>query len=179
MTERLISLLREKHLKIATAESCTGGLLASKLTSVPGASRVFEYGFVTYSEGAKQKLIGVNEETLRRHSVYSSAVAEEMAIGCMEAADADVGIGITGVAGTEQEIAMVDGVPTTIDPGTVYIACCCKRDGCTTVKVQRFMKNPCTRIGDGFREIIRENASDFAIEIAIEEIERCIDDSKS
>ena len=179
MAERLISLLREKNMKIATAESCTGGLLASKLTSIPGASRVFEYGFVTYSEGAKQKLIGVSKETLYGHSVYSAEVAREMAIGCMEAAGADVGIGITGVAGTEPAVVMIDGEQAAVEPGTVYIACCCKYEGNTTIRVQRFMRNPRARIGDGFREIIRENASDFAIEIAIEEIERCINDTKS
>jgi nicotinamide-nucleotide amidase len=174
MTEHLISLLKERGLKISTAESCTGGLIASKITSIPGSSEVFQMGFVTYAEKSKMKFVGVKEETLAKHSVYSREVAVEMAVGCLYESDADVGIGVTGVAGTNPEIVMIDGHLTEIEPGTVYI-CCAKRigdSGMVEVVSQKFVRNPSKRIYENYREefrnTVRDNTADFAIEMAVD-----------
>jgi nicotinamide-nucleotide amidase len=94
-------LLVAKGWTIATAESCTGGLLAKRLTDVPGSSRYVERGFVTYSNASKVTLLGVSEADLAAHGAVSAPVAEQMARGARERSGAQVGVGITGVAGPE------------------------------------------------------------------------------
>ena len=96
---RIIQTYREAGLKIATAESCTGGLLSGALTQIAGSSDVFERGFVTYSYPSKSELLGVSKELLERVGAVSIEVAGAMAIGALKASDADVAISITGVAG--------------------------------------------------------------------------------
>ncbi len=111
----LVKLFTEKGLTLATAESCTGGLLSERLTSVSGASRVMGLGVTSYSEDMKMKILGVDEKTLADGGVYSKACALEMARGVRTLSGSDLGIGITGIAGPE------GGTPQ--DPvGTVYIA---------------------------------------------------------
>ncbi|OGF18169.1 MAG: hypothetical protein A2W00_09805 [Candidatus Eisenbacteria bacterium RBG_16_71_46] len=100
---------------LATAESCTGGLLAKRITDVPGASRYFERGFVTYSNASKIELLGVRAGDLEAHGAVSAPVAEQMAAGACERAGADVGVGITGVAGPE-------GGSEEKPVGTVFVA---------------------------------------------------------
>jgi nicotinamide-nucleotide amidase len=85
--------------RIATAESCTGGLVAGAITDVAGSSDWFERGFVTYSNDAKHEQLGVAQSTLDAHGAVSEAVAAEMAIGALRASRADVAVAITGVAG--------------------------------------------------------------------------------
>lgn len=85
--------------RIATAESCTGGLVAGAITDVAGSSDWFERGFVTYSNDAKREQLGVAQSTLDAHGAVSEAVAAEMAIGALRASRADVAVAITGVAG--------------------------------------------------------------------------------
>jgi len=98
--ERVIGdLLREKKLTIAVAESCTGGLLASRLTDVPGSSEYVERGVVCYSNQAKIEMVGVPEALIQQHGAVSEPVAEAMAAGIRERARTNVGIGITGIAG--------------------------------------------------------------------------------
>lgn len=97
--DEVCRILRERGLKVATAESCTGGLLASKITSVAGASECFECGVVTYSNEQKMRLIGVKAETLSEHGAVSPHTAVEMAKGVRLLGRADIGIGITGIAG--------------------------------------------------------------------------------
>ena len=175
MTEHLISLLKERGLKISTAESCTGGLIASKITSISGSSEVFQMGFVTYAESSKTRFVGVKKEALESHSVYSKEVSVEMAIGCMTAAGADIGIGVTGVAGATPETVLVNGRPVEVEPGTVFISCAKQLDGAIRVVSKEFTKSPNVRIfendKDIFRDTVRENAADFAIEMAIELIQ--------
>jgi nicotinamide-nucleotide amidase len=93
--------LLQRGYRIATAESCTGGLLAKRLTDVPGSSRYFERGFVTYSNQAKVELVGVAPTTLETHGAVSAPVAEQLARGARERTAVEVGVGITGVAGPE------------------------------------------------------------------------------
>ncbi|HEX8553324.1 MAG TPA: CinA family protein [Sphingomonas sp.] len=116
--ERLAETLLEKahaaDLMLTTAESCTGGLLASLLTDVEGYGHVFERGFVTYSEHAKCQLLGLAQEQVDRCGVVSREVAVAMAQGALEASDAQVALSITGFAGA--------GAPGD-EPGLVHFAC--------------------------------------------------------
>ncbi len=95
----LVRLLAEKKLHICCAESCTGGLLSAAIVNVPDASAVLTEGFVTYSDEAKIKYLGVDARTIVEFGVVSSQVAAEMASGAAEASGAEVGVGITGYAG--------------------------------------------------------------------------------
>ncbi len=95
----VIDLLREKSLTIATAESCTGGLIGAELVNVPGASDVYGYGFITYANEAKEKILGVKRETLSTVGAVSPETAEEMARGAAYAAGSDLAVSVTGIAG--------------------------------------------------------------------------------
>jgi nicotinamide-nucleotide amidase len=95
----LIGRLRGARLTIATAESCTGGLIAGLITSVPGSSDVMDCGFVTYSNAAKTRLTGVPAALIERHGAVSAEVARAMAEGALAHSTADVAVAVTGVAG--------------------------------------------------------------------------------
>jgi nicotinamide-nucleotide amidase len=95
----LLDLYRAKNLRIATAESCTGGMIAAALTDTAGSSDVFERGFVTYSNAAKTELLGVPAEFIAHHGAVSVHVAREMAAGALKRSKADVAVAVTGVAG--------------------------------------------------------------------------------
>jgi nicotinamide-nucleotide amidase len=95
----LLALCRGKKLRIATAESCTGGLVAATLTEVPGSSDVVERGFVTYSNEAKQTMLGVPDVTLRDFGAVSRETAEAMAKGALVHSLADIAVSVTGIAG--------------------------------------------------------------------------------
>jgi nicotinamide-nucleotide amidase len=95
----LLVRARDLGLKIATAESCTGGMVAAALTEVPGSSDVFERGFVTYSNAAKVEMLGVSPATLAAHGAVSEAVAQEMAKGALQHSPADLAVSVTGIAG--------------------------------------------------------------------------------
>ncbi len=106
----------QARLKIATAESCTGGLLAALFTEIPGSSSVFERGFVTYSNRAKEEMLGVAGDALADYGAVSEPVARMMAEGALANSRANISVGITGVAGP--------GGGTKMKPvGTVHIAC--------------------------------------------------------
>ena len=95
----LIARANEKGLKIAVAESCTGGLLAGLLTEIPGSSAVVERGFVVYSNEAKQEMLGVPDAVLAAHGAVSAETAAALAQGALDRSRADVAVSITGVAG--------------------------------------------------------------------------------
>src|SRR5262245_3232041 len=111
----LLDLCRRKKLKIAAAESCTGGLLAATLTEIAGSSDVFERGFVTYSNAAKQAMLGVPADTLERHGAVSRATAQAMAQGALAQAPVELAVSITGIAGPS---GATPGKPV----GLVYLA---------------------------------------------------------
>ena len=115
MEKRVIEKLRERGLLLATAESCTGGLCAKRLTDVAGASQVFCGGVVSYTNEVKMRLLGVKEETLAQFGAVSGETAREMAEGARQATGADVAVSVTGVAGpSSDEMGNV--------VGTVFIA---------------------------------------------------------
>lgn len=96
---RVLSLLRAHGLMVATAESCTGGLVAGALTAIPGSSDVVDRGFVTYSNAAKTEMLGVPADLIARHGAVSEPVARAMAEGALAHSRADVSVAITGIAG--------------------------------------------------------------------------------
>jgi len=115
LAELVLAMCRERGLTIATAESCTGGLLGARITAIPGSSDVYQGGVVAYDNSVKSKLLAVRDVSLREHGAVSEQVAREMAEGCAQALGTDVGIGITGIAGP--------GGGTPDKPvGTVWIA---------------------------------------------------------
>ena len=95
----IIRLARDQQIKLATAESCTGGLVAAKLTEQPGSSEIFECGFATYSNLSKIQLLGVSERSLEQHGAVSEQVAGEMALGALNGRAAQLAVSITGIAG--------------------------------------------------------------------------------
>ena len=99
LEEWVVSKLRERHLIIATAESCSGGLLAHRLTNVPGASEIFTHGFVTYANEAKISELGVSPSLLEAHGAVSHPVAVAMAEGALKKSGADFALSLTGIAG--------------------------------------------------------------------------------
>ena len=99
LAEQVITAYAKQNLTLATAESCTGGLIAGWLTAVPGASDVLSHGFITYANAAKSKLLGVPEDQLREHGAVSDVVARAMAEGVIASGDADIAVSVTGIAG--------------------------------------------------------------------------------
>lgn len=147
--EELVALLQDRQETVATAESCTGGLVAAGIVSVPGASLVFQNGFITYSDQAKHRILQVSEETLTRHTAVSRETAGEMAVGCAAAGQADLALSVTGLAGP--------GGGTAERPvGLVYIGC--SYHGILTVEEYHF---------EGDRERIRESAVCAALQLGI------------
>lgn len=144
----LAELLLEKGLTIAFAESCTGGMIAGRLVNVPGVSKAFGTGYVTYSNKAKRKLLGVKKSTLKQFGAVSVQTAKEMAQGALFASGADVAVSVTGIAGP-------DGGTDKKPVGLVYIGCCVQ--GRTFVQEYHFLGN---------REKIRESTVAAALTFA-------------
>ena len=117
LEQHVVGLLKRRKMTVATAESCTGGLIASTIVNVPGASEVFNEGYITYSNEAKQKILGVKKKTLKKDGAVSENCAAEMAKGAAKAAGARAAISVTGIAGP-------DGGTEEKPVGLVYIGCC-------------------------------------------------------
>lgn len=148
----LIALCRGKSLMLVTAESCTGGLIAGLITSVAGSSDVFDAGFVTYSNDAKTRMIGVAPELIARHGAVSEEVARAMAEGALAHSKADVAVSVTGVAGP-------GGGSAEKPVGLVH--CAAARKGYPTV-------TRVLRLGDIGRTEVRMETVRVAVEMAYE-----------
>ncbi len=147
LEKSVVELILANNLTVCTAESCTGGMLASRIINVPGVSDAFKSGYITYSNKAKRKILGVKKPTLEKYGAVSKQVAEEMARGAAVVSKADVTVAITGIAGP-------DGGTDEKPVGLVYIAVCvCGR---VTVKECRFKGN---------RMKIRENSVASALSL--------------
>lgn len=147
--EQLVKLLKEKNLLIATAESCTGGLVSSYITAVSGSSAVFELGISSYSCRIKNEALGVKKETLDTLGAVSRETARQMAECILKKAAADIGVSVTGVAGPDGSEGHM--------PGLVYIAAAYK--GGTTVKE--------LNISPLSREYVREQAAEQLLKLAL------------
>ena len=143
----VVRLLKKYDLTVSTAESCTGGMLAAKLVNVPGVSDVYKEGFITYSNKAKRKNLEVSKSTLKKYGAVSEQVAKEMATGGVLAADSDICVSITGIAGP-------DGGTEEKPVGLVYIGCYLKDH--VAVECYQFKGN---------REKIREQATMKALDL--------------
>jgi nicotinamide-nucleotide amidase len=130
LSRSLLDLCRMRKLTIATAESCTGGLVAGALTDIPGSSDVIDRGFVTYSNDAKRSMLGVKATTLATFGAVSKETATQMAIGALEKAGVDLAVSITGIAGPG---GATPGKPV----GLVHFAVAA-RDGRIIHREQRF-----------------------------------------
>jgi nicotinamide-nucleotide amidase len=128
LEQTVVRLLTERGLALATAESCTGGLIANRLTDVPGASAVFTHGFVTYANRAKIDLLGVSEQVLATHGAVSEPVARAMAEGALAASGSDLAVAVTGIAGPS------GGSPEK-PVGTAWIAVAQRQEPTTAFKV--------------------------------------------
>lgn len=147
--ERLTSMDRT----LATAESCSGGLLAHRITNVPGSSVYFPGGVITYSNEAKVDLLGVSMEVLDREGAVSETVARQMAQGVRERFDAYWGVGITGIAGP-------GGGSAEKPVGLVYIAVAGDRQTCVT-----------RNLFEGSRESIKEQTAEQALRLLLEQLQ--------
>ena len=145
LEEVVVRLLAEQGKTLAIAESCTGGLIANRITDVSGASGVFRFGFVTYANEAKERLLGVSGEDLETHGAVSGPVAGQMAERALKAGNADVAVAVTGIAGPT---GGTDEKPV----GTVFVAMAVK-DGETRV-VKRF--HPRSRLS--FKRAVSQDA---------------------
>jgi nicotinamide-nucleotide amidase len=148
----LIDRLRGAGLMLATAESCTGGLIAGLITSVSGSSDVLDCGFVTYSNGAKARMIGVPPDLIQRHGAVSAEVARAMAEGALANSAADVAVAVTGVAGP-------GGGSVAKPVGLVH--CAAARRGRETVSRE-------LRLGDIGRQEVRIETVRVAVAMAYE-----------
>ncbi len=151
--EQVFEILKEKKITLTTAESATGGMIASTLINVPGISEFFQEGYVTYSNDAKVKMIGVNPEIIDQYGVVSKETAEEMAKCATNKAKTDAALSVTGVAGP-------DGGTKECPVGTVYIGCF--YEGKTMVEHHVFK---------GTRKEVREAATKAALELLLTRIQ--------
>lgn len=159
---RLVHRLAERNMTVATAESCTGGLIAKLITDIPGSSSVFPGGCVTYTNPVKEQLLGVSPDLIACHTEVSTACAEAMAQGIRIRLCADVGISTTGFAGP--------GGGTEKDPvGTVYI-------GVSTV-ARTFSERFCAPVGST-RAQVRNAAANRALELVLQAVQRMTESCK-
>ena len=146
LAAELGALLLRKNFSITTAESCTGGGIAYVLTAVPGSSAYLDRSFVTYSNKSKQQLLGVKAETLLQYGAVSKETVLEMAVGAAKAADAEVAVAVSGIAGP-------DGGTATKPVGTVHF--------CFEISGHQVLSH---RIFNGDRATVRQQAIDFVLQ---------------
>lgn len=153
--KQTVELLKSKKLKLATAESCTGGLISKRITDVSGSSEVFEGGVVCYSNRFKENVLGVSPETLKKYGAVSRETAREMVKGVLSLTKADIAVAVTGIAGPSSD-------DTNKPVGLVYIAV---SDGKSTI-VKKLLNN----FTNDVREQNRSISADTALEMIMEAI---------
>jgi nicotinamide-nucleotide amidase len=146
LAQSVLEACRERHWRVATAESCTGGLVAGALTAIAGSSDVVERGFVTYSNEAKSELLGIPLEIIAAHGAVSVEMAAAMALGAVARAPVDLAISVTGIAGP--------GGATPTKPVGLVLFGVARRDG--TCRTER-------RVFDGDRSAVRQAALEAAL----------------
>lgn len=150
LIERISELLQARDLRLITAESCTGGLIAAEFTAVAGCSGWFEGGFVTYQPAAKERMIGVRHATIERYGVVSEPTVREMAEGALAASEASISVAVTGIAGP-------DGGDTETPVGTVWFGWALRDPQPVCVHTARHQFS-------GDRAAVREQAVRIALE---------------
>ena len=156
LSEVLVHDLTAAGKAVATAESCTGGWIAKSITDVAGSSAVFAYGIVSYSNGAKESILGVQNATIDRHGAVSEEVVEEMADGVLHLSGADIAVAVSGIAGPG---GGTDDKPV----GTVWFAWAVRdgSDACVDTRLENF---------HGDRELVRELTVAHAMQGLLERI---------
>lgn len=157
LSREIVRICEERELIVATAESCTGGMISAAITSVSGSSAVIELGVCSYSNRIKREVLGVSGETLERCSEYSAQCAEEMARGVLELSGADLAVSTSGVAGPT-------GGSRENPVGTVYISVCGKK----TANSEKYI------FENNGREFIRAAATEKALSMLLENIKSYI-----
>ena len=156
LASAVVNDLAESGKAVATAESCTGGWIAKSITDIPGSSAVFAYGVVSYSNGAKESILGVKNATLEEHGAVSERVVEEMVDGVLHLSGADIAVAVSGIAGPD---GGVPGKPV----GTVWFAWAV-RDG-----AHALIDTSCEHFS-GDRELVRELTVAHALQGVLERI---------
>lgn len=157
LAERIITIATISKVKITCAESCTGGMISTALTDIPGCSTIFEQGFITYSNTAKTKILGVSLAILQEYGAVSEPVAEAMATGALAAANADIAISVSGIAG----------------PGGSD----CKPEGrvCFGLTSSEATYSETVEFGAIGRAAVREAATNYALELIYKLLKKPID----
>ena len=155
LEEKVVALLREKGLVMACAESCTGGLIAKRITDVSGSSSVFNCGIVSYSNEIKEKVLGVQKETLEKYGAVSEQTVREMVEGVLKISDADIAVSVSGIAGPNSD-------NTRKPVGLIYLAVSDKEN----ITVARLNN----QFSSDVRNSNRISASDEALKMIIEMI---------
>ncbi len=153
LVEELSLLLAQKNMRLVTAESCTGGMIAAAMTDRSGSSSIFDRGFITYSNQSKSDLLGVNVQTLEIFGAVSESTAKEMAEGALRHSQADIAVSVTGIAGPT---GGTDEKPV----GLVYIGIAIKDKSAHVTK----------NLFEGDRTTIRQATVEKALELLIEKL---------
>ena len=161
LAAKLVQKLTESKMKIATAESCTGGMVSAAITAVPGSSEVFDGGVASYANRIKHSIVGVSEETLEKFGAVSVQTAGEMSEGIIDAINADIGVGITGIAGPT-------GGSEEKPVGTVFISVSKREGEYISTRANHFLFH-------GDRTCVRLQSAINALEMAYDVIDEKID----
>lgn len=153
LEEKVVKTLNEKGLVLATAESCTGGLIAKRITDVSGSSGMFNCGVVSYSNDIKEKLFGVKHETLEAYGAVSEQTVREMVKGVLKISEADIAVAVSGIAGPNSD-------NTQKPVGLIYLAVSDKKD----IRIVKLNNN----FKDDIRNQNRISASDTALEMILQ-----------
>ena len=153
LEEKVVKTLNEKGLILATAESCTGGLIAKRITDVSGSSAMFNCGIVSYSNDIKEKVLGVKHKTLETYGAVSEQTVREMVKGVLKISEADIAVAVSGIAGPNSD-------NTQKPVGLIYLAVSDKKD----IRIVKLNNN----FKDDIRNQNRISASDTALEMILQ-----------